>query len=94
MSMEYSKIRENVLVIERLQLMKAKTGVCPWQELCEFLTQAESNELDSQGLSDNAKKQMELASADFVSRISKILDTEVGDRMKNIDAVPDVHHLG
>ena len=94
MSTEYSKIRRNVIVIERLEQLKAKSSVCPWEEMCEFLTQCESGELSSSGLSDNAKIQMEKASRDFITRMCQIMDTEIGDRMKELDAVPDKDLLG
>lgn len=93
MSTEYSKIRRNVIIIERLKELRSKSNMCPWGELCEFLTQCDSGELDSSGLSENAKVQMEKASKDFVDRMCQIMDAEIGDRMKDLDAVPD-YELG
>lgn len=88
MTKNYSEIKSLVLEIERLQDILSKTAVCPVPELLEFLTQEPSDSFE--GLMRHSDVLPEEASTAFIAAITRLIENEIEERMKKLDAINDI----
>jgi hypothetical protein len=91
MTRNYSTVKSKVFEIEQLRLFRDKTLALSSDELLSFVLQ---NFEETPLFSENSQQIIGAVSQEFMSKLKDVIDYEIGERMKEIDVVPDAEARG